>query len=137
MPGQAPPLPDERAQLLAFVAQQRDGIRYAAYGLTDEQARLTPTAGTLSIGGLVKHTADMEAGWIDLVLERQREAGPEEYEDNFRLGPDETLAGALARLDEVAEETEAVITALDLDRPVPVPKGCLTLLGTLDGLPGH
>jgi hypothetical protein len=38
MPGQAPPLP-ERAQLLAFIAQQRDGIRYAAYGLTDEIVR--------------------------------------------------------------------------------------------------
>jgi hypothetical protein len=123
MPGQAPPLPDERAQLLAFVAQQRDGIRYAAYGLTDEQARLTPTAGTLSIGGLVKHTADMEAGWIDMVLQRQRESGQQEYEDNFRLGPDETLAGALARLDEVAEETDAVIALIDLDQPVPVPQG--------------
>ena len=123
MPGQAPPLPDERAQLLAFIAQQRDGIRYAAYGLTDEQARLNPTAGALSVGGLVKHTADMEAGWIDMVLERQRDTGQEEYEDNFGLGPDETLASALARLDEVAAETEAVVARLDLDQPVPVPKG--------------
>jgi uncharacterized damage-inducible protein DinB len=123
MPGQAPPLTDERAQLLAYVRQQRDGIRYAAYGLTDEQARLTPTAGTLSIGGLVKHTADMEAGWIDMVRKRPSAGGQGEYEDNFRLGPDETLAGALARLDEVAEETEAVIAVVDLDQPVPVPQG--------------
>jgi hypothetical protein len=35
MPGQAPPLPDERELLLAFLNQQRDGLRYAAFGLTD------------------------------------------------------------------------------------------------------
>ena len=45
MPGQPPPLEDEGAQLLAYIAQQRDGLRYAAYGLTDEQARLTPDGG--------------------------------------------------------------------------------------------
>ena len=55
MPGQAPPISDEREGLLAYLRQQRDGIRFAAYGLTDDQARLTPTAGALSIGGLVKH----------------------------------------------------------------------------------
>jgi hypothetical protein len=43
MPGQPPPLTDERDQLLAYIVQQRDGIRNAAYGLTDDQARVTPT----------------------------------------------------------------------------------------------
>ncbi len=38
MPGQAPPLTDERKLLLTYIAQQRDGIRNAAYGRTDEQA---------------------------------------------------------------------------------------------------
>jgi uncharacterized damage-inducible protein DinB len=127
MPGQAPPIADERRQLLAYVEQQRDGIRYAAFGLTDEQARLTPTAGSLSVGGLVKHVTDMERGWIDMVAGRQRGGSFEEqqaaYEDNYRLGPDETLAGALANLDAVARETESVIVDIDLDRPVPVPTG--------------
>jgi uncharacterized damage-inducible protein DinB len=124
MPGQAPPLSDERALLLAYIEQQRDGIRNAAYGLTDEQARLTPSAGSLSIGGLVKHAADTERGWIDMVLQRDRDASVSNYEDNFRLGPDETLAGVLASYDEVARETAAVIGAIsDLGREVPVPKG--------------
>jgi hypothetical protein len=124
MPGQPPPLTDERAQLLAFIEQQRDGIRYAAYGLTDEQARLTPSASSLSIGGLVKHAIDMERGWIDMVMQRQRDASPSGYEDNFRLGADETLAGVLAVYDEVARETASVIAAIDdLNQPVPVPKG--------------
>lgn len=124
MPGQPPPLTDERAQLLAFIEQQRDGIRYAAYGLTDEQARLTPSASSLSVGGLVKHAIDMERGWIDMVMQRQRDASPSSYEDNFRLGADETLAGLLATYDEVARETERVVNGIDdLNQAVPVPKG--------------
>jgi uncharacterized damage-inducible protein DinB len=124
MPGQAPPLANEHELLLAFIAQQRDGIRNAAFGLTDEQARLTPSTSSLSVGGLVKHATDMEKGWIDMVLQRNREASQSSYEDNFRLGPDETLADALARFDEVAHETEQVIRSIDdLSQPVPVPKG--------------
>ena len=124
MPGQAPPLSDERALLLAYIEQQRDGIRNAAYGLTDEQARLTPSASPLSIGGLVKHAIDMERGWIDLVLQRDRPATQASYEQNFRLGSDETLAGVLAGYDEVARETAGVIGAIsDLGQAVPVPKG--------------
>jgi uncharacterized damage-inducible protein DinB len=127
MPGQAPPLTDEAELLLAYIAQQRDGIRCAAYGLTDEQARLTPTAGALSIGGLVKHVAAMERSWIDTVLQRERGAVEDQsgdYESGFRLALDETLADALAQLDEAAEETETVVRELDdLDRPVPVPQG--------------
>jgi uncharacterized damage-inducible protein DinB len=128
MPGQAPMVADERAMLLGYVAQQRDGIRFAAYGLTDEQARLTPTAGGLSIGGLVKHVAATEAGWIDLVAGRDPGGSQEEseaaYEDAFRLGPNETLADALAAYATVAAETKAAINAItDLNQPVPVPKG--------------
>jgi uncharacterized damage-inducible protein DinB len=124
MPGQAPALTDERELLLAYVAQQRDGIRYAAHGLTDEQARLTPTRSTLSIGGLVKHVADMERGWMDLVVQRQRDQSPETYLDGFRLTADETLADVLARYDEVARETASIVRGIvDMNQPVPVPKG--------------
>ena len=128
MPGQPPPLTDERELLLAYIEQQRDGIRFAAFGLTDEQARLAPTPSTLSIGGLVKHVTEMERGWIDTVLQRERprsvEEGVDAYEQGFRLGPDETLAEALADLDEAARETGAAMSAIpDLGQPVPVPKG--------------
>jgi uncharacterized damage-inducible protein DinB len=127
MPGQAPAVTDERTLLLGYIEQQRDGVRNAAYGLTDEQARLAPSASSLSVGGIVKHVADTERGWIDLVLQRDRnssaEAQQSAYEDNFRLGSDETLADALALLDEVAAETAAVVSRIDLEQPVPVPKG--------------
>jgi uncharacterized damage-inducible protein DinB len=123
MPGQVPPVPDERTGLLAYLAQQRYVLRLAAYGLTDDQARETPTSSALSIGGLIKHVATTERGWIDMVL--QRSSGSEDdYVANFRLGPDETLAGVLQIYDEVAAETERVIAGIpDLGQPVPVPRG--------------
>jgi hypothetical protein len=127
MPGQAPPLTDERELLLAYIAQQRDGIRNAAHGLTDEQARLAPSASSLSVGGLIKHAANTETVWIDLVHQRNRgsrEDQESDYEENFRLGPGESLVDVLARYDEVAKETEAVVAGIaDLSQAVPVPRG--------------
>ena len=124
MPAHAPPLTDERELLLGYIVQQRDGIRNAAHGLTDEQARLTPTAGTLSIGGLVKHVSLTEASWIDRVLQRPLGGSEEAYATGFTLLHDETLAGALDAYAAVAAETEAVIRDIDdLSQPVPVPKG--------------
>ena len=123
MPGQVPPISDERDGLLAYLDQQRHVLRVAAYGLTEEQARATPTRSALSVGGLVKHVAHTERGWMDTVLQRDRDEGDAEdaYEDSFRLREDETLAGALAFLDEVAAETGEVVAGLTLDHPVPVP----------------
>jgi len=128
MPGMAPPMTDERQLLLAYLAQQREGIRNAAYGLTDEQARLTPTAGTLSIGGLVKHVTATEEHWIDLAAQRDRGGTAEQrqtdYEAMFWLGQHETLAGVLEAYATVAADTERTVHALaGLDQPVPVPRG--------------
>jgi uncharacterized damage-inducible protein DinB len=124
MPAQVPPLSDECELLLAYIDQQRAGVRNAAHGLTDEQARLAPTAGTLSVGGLVKHVAAAEAGWVDMIRRQPGGGtGEEGYANGFTLGPGETLAGALAELDRVAARTTEVIRGTDLDAPVPVPRG--------------
>jgi uncharacterized damage-inducible protein DinB len=124
MPGNVRPVTDERDGLLSFLAQQRDVIRLAAYGLTDEQARLTSTASTLSVGGLIKHVAAVERGWIDIVLQRPGGNDPETYAENFRLGPNESLSSVLATYDEAAKNTEAVIGSIpDLGTAVPKPQG--------------
>ena len=132
MPAQAPALTDERSLLLAYIAQQRDGIRNAAFGLTDEQARLTPTVSALSVGGLVKHVASTERGWTDMLRTTPRTTTDEttqaddaaDYASGFRLQPGETLADALASYEQVARETEEVLAGItDLGQEVPVPKG--------------
>ena len=127
MPGTSPPVADERSGLLAYLAQQRDALCVAAHGLTDDQARLALTAGSLSVGGLIKHLAATERGWIDIVLQRQSGSGDDAvdgYELSFQLLPDETLAEVLATYEAVAAETEAVMAGIDdLGQAVPVPKG--------------
>jgi uncharacterized damage-inducible protein DinB len=122
MPGQVPPITDERDGLLAYLDQQRHVLRVAAHGLTEEQARATPTRSALSVGGLVKHVALTERGWIDTVLQRAPAADAETaYEDGFRLVDGETLADVLEMYDQVAAETAEVVAGLPLDHPVPVP----------------
>ena len=125
MPGNAPPVDDERGQLLAFLDQQRLVLRLAAYGLTDDQARAQPSASELSVGGLIKHVAKVERSWMDTVLGRQRapEQNEADYERGFHPGPDETLESILADYRQAAAETDEILHSLDLERPVPVPKG--------------
>jgi hypothetical protein len=133
VPGQAPPHTDERELLLAYIDQQRDGIRNAAFGLTDEQARLTPTVSALSIGGLVTHVTAMERSWLDMVVTRDRPAADSgggdvaadeaDYGAGFQLAEGQRLPDALAELDAVAAETAAAVRAAALDDAVPVPKG--------------
>ncbi len=95
MPAVAAPVADEREGLLAYLAQQRLALRLTAYGLTDDQARATPTASPLSVGGLIKHVATAERGWMATVMGRDWERSPDKREASFRLRPDETLAGTL------------------------------------------
>lgn len=124
MPGMPPPVADEREGLLAYLAQQRDLLRIAVHGITDEQARATPSASRLCLGGLVKHVALTERGWIDTVLQRYRPGSPDDYAAGFRLTDDESLATVLALYDDVAAETEAVLAGIDdLGQAVPVPRG--------------
>ena len=126
MPANPAPFADEREQLLEFLRQQRDGVRYAAFGLTDAQAAASPATSTLSVGALVKHVAHVERGWIDLILQRSAGAATnyDAYAESFRFEPGDSLAAAVEHLDDVAADTEAVIRGIDdLGRAVPIPKG--------------
>lgn len=123
-----PPVANERGGLLAYLSHQRRVLRIAAYGLSDEQARLVPSASSLSIGGLIKHVAHSEQLWMDTVLRRDERgtAGERQaaYQAGFRLDPDETLDDVLAFYGQVARETEEIVAGIpDLGRPVPVPRG--------------
>jgi uncharacterized damage-inducible protein DinB len=126
MTGLTPPTTDERDNLLGFLRQQRYVLKLAAYGLTNEQAQLAPSVSALSVGGLIKHVALTERGWIQGTLAGRHLETPEglEYDEGFRFARDENLEFWLNFYDEVAAETEAIIAAEDdLGRPVPVPRG--------------
>jgi uncharacterized damage-inducible protein DinB len=123
MPGNPPPVPDERTGLLSFLAQQRYVLTLTAHGLTDEQARSTPTVSTLSVGGLIKHVASTERGWMDTMLQRESSGGAHDYMADFVMTDEDTLSGLISGYDKVARETEDAVAGVELDDPVPVPQG--------------
>jgi uncharacterized damage-inducible protein DinB len=126
----APTLTAERADLLETLAAHRHFLRHTVQGLTDDQARQRTTASELTLGGLVKHVAAQERGWVRFVLEGPEAiatptdaAGFQKWADEFVLQPDETLAGVLAEYAEIAERTDELVRTLpDLDVAHPLPE---------------
>jgi hypothetical protein len=123
MPGLVPPVSNERAALLGFLAQQRDALCTVAFGLSDEQAAAAPSVSSLSVGGLIKHMAAGERSWMDTA--QLRPGGSiDEYESIFVLGPDETLAGVIDDYRKAGADTDRIVAGIDdLGRAVPVPQG--------------
>lgn len=122
MPGMPDPTADLTDQLLAYVAQQRYNLKLTVHGLTRVQATATPTRSTLSIAGLIKHSAWCERGWIDLATGHTRTGQPD-YLEQFALGSDETVDGVIALYDEVAAETERTVREVGLAHRFVNPKG--------------
>jgi uncharacterized damage-inducible protein DinB len=125
MPGDVPPVADEREALLGFLAQQRYVVRIAAYGLDDAQARERSSSSALSVGGIIKHLALVERFWTSVACQKVKSTGSaEHYEATFRMNPDETLAALLDVYAAAAAETDAAVAVIgDLGAPVPVPSG--------------
>jgi uncharacterized damage-inducible protein DinB len=128
MPGPVPPVVDERHALLSFLAEQRQGLRYAAHGLTDEQAQARPSVSELTLGGLIKHVAICEHQWMVSFVQQgstDHFFATDGYERGFDLGDGETLADVLDRYADVADETEKIVADLpDLGAPLaPTPEG--------------
>ncbi|MET7301462.1 DinB family protein [Embleya sp. NPDC005575] len=112
----------ERDALLEYLATQRAALIQAADGLTDAQASERPTVSELCLAGLIKHSAQVERSWLDILLQRERGDEGADWADGFRLVGAETLADVVALFEEVAEDTETRIRALpDLDVDAPLP----------------
>ncbi|GAB3660413.1 DinB family protein [Actinocorallia lasiicapitis] len=107
----------EKNDLLATLRKHRGFLLHTVDGLTDEQARATPTASALSLGGLIKHVAGVEQRWARFAVggADAMNADPVDWEGQFLLDPDESLAGQIARYEAVAAETDALVGELDLD----------------------
>jgi uncharacterized damage-inducible protein DinB len=121
MPGNAPSTNTETEALLAYLVQQRDGLKHAAYGLTEDQLRAKPTRSALSVGGLMKHGALTERSWIAL-LSGSAGMGEADYGDTFQLTDGDTVQSLQVLLDEVGQHTATVVAELEsLDERVQLP----------------
>ncbi|MFE4965418.1 DinB family protein [Streptomyces sp. NPDC056660] len=115
---------DEREALLAFIEEQRGGIRRALLGLTDEQAASRPSASELTLAGLLKHVAEVEQSWIARARQEPPaiERDQSNWHETFQLVGDETVASQLAHWEEIAAETEKFIRSVpSLDDTFPLP----------------
>jgi uncharacterized damage-inducible protein DinB len=122
MPGFVPPVGNEKDTLLGYLIHQRYVVRLTAYGLDDEQAREARAPSPLTVGGIVKHLTAVERFWMQVVQQRVQDTGQDDYQDNFKVGDGESLEALFAAYDEAGTETDAIVRALDLGEPVPVPK---------------
>ncbi len=141
----SPALDGERADLLAELADARAALIRTVQGLDDEQIAERPTVSALCLGGLVKHVASTEESWLRFVVEGPSamafdlpegvtwedfgagtaSAYPQwaiDRQNDFQVLPGETLAGVLARYEEVAARTAEVVAGLrDLSVTHPLP----------------
>ena len=105
---------DEREQLLRWLGYLRGAVLRKVAGLGEDAARWTPGGRLIPLVGIVHHLTRVEWRWIDgALLGRPVQRGDEE----FRPGPDLTLAAAAAAYRRRAAETDAVVRATDLTTP--------------------
>jgi hypothetical protein len=131
MPALAPPVADERSALREFLAYHQSAYFAVSHGLTDDQARSTPSVSALSIGGLVKHATGMQRTWMARVAAapgappkdpRPFEQISREFADQHVMRPVESLAGLLDAFKAQNATTLRLVESADLDAAVPVPR---------------
>jgi uncharacterized damage-inducible protein DinB len=114
----------EREDLVAVLASQRELFRITLRGIDDEQARQRTTASELTLGGLLHHLISCERHWTTVIQERDEtaELDVSKFEGEYAMGADETVVGLLAEWDEVAAATANLIrTEKSLDTSIPTP----------------
>lgn len=100
----APAIHDETTGYAEYLDQQLEALRASAHGLSEEQARSTPTRSALSIGGIIKHTSYV------IAPPQEKQAHAEEggeisadalaaFMDTFALRPQESLADTIEVFD--------------------------------------
>jgi hypothetical protein len=111
----ARPVTDERDAFLTFLDQQRAALQAAVLGLTDEQARATPAASSLSLGGLIKHAARTERRWVVAGIAGEPLPGLwpiQDWDSDFQMDPSETLDGLATYYAETAALTERIVAGI-------------------------
>jgi hypothetical protein len=110
---------DERAQLDAFLDDNRAELLEAVEGLTDEQARRRLVPSLTSPVSLVKHAAAVERVMFQKTLAGRSEdeiEGIANGDDrSWVVGDEETLDSVVAEYRAAAEESRRIAASYDLD----------------------
>jgi hypothetical protein len=113
---------NERAGLNEFLDLQREALIEKLQGVSDEDARRTPTVSSLSLLSLVKHSAIWERRWFQVVVAGRRFSGewPEAQpldENGFRITHEDTIETVVAYYREQIVASREVLKTVDLNAP--------------------
>ena len=117
----------ERAGLFEFLGYKREALIEKLHGLSDEQARMTPTASSLSLLSLVKHSAIWERRWFQVVVagrtfpgewpHARPDAGSEGEDTTFRLTDEDTVDTVVAEYRKQIAASNEILDTFDLEAP--------------------
>jgi hypothetical protein len=118
----------ERAGLREVLDVQRDALIGKLQGLSDDDARKTPTVSALSLLSVTKHSAIWERRWFQVIVAGRHFAGEwpevqsEEMDETFRLAPEDTTQAVVDYYREQIAASNEIIGSLDLDTPCAWPE---------------
>ena len=125
------PVATEGQTVLEYLKYQHTALFAASHGLTDEQARRTPTVSTLCIGALIKHATTLQYAWTQQVVLGELRAAPDDprsltgmmadLADQHTFHDNESLESLLDAYREQNAETLRVFAEADLDATIVVP----------------
>lgn len=113
----------ERAGLVEFLDYQREALIKKLDGVSDHDALRAPTASSLSLLSLVKHSAIWERRWFQVIVAGRRfpgewpEVRTEEPDQTFQLTDEDTVKTVLAYYREQIAASQQILGSFDLDAP--------------------
>jgi uncharacterized damage-inducible protein DinB len=118
----------ERAGLLEFLGYKREALIASLDGLSDEQARMAPTASALSLLSLVKHSAIWERRWFQVIVAGRSfpnewpEVRSDDEDSTFRLADKDTIETVVADYREQIAASNEILDTVDVEAPCAWPE---------------
>ncbi|WNI30766.1 DUF664 domain-containing protein [Streptomyces sp. ITFR-6] len=119
---------NERDALGGFLDKQRAGLLRKTEGASDADALLTPTVSSLSLLGLLKHSALRERRWFQVIVagwvfpgEWPETAEEGWFDEDFRVDERDTVKHWTAYFEEQAAISREIAAGLPLDTPCAYP----------------
>ena len=112
---------DERDALNGFLDRQRAGLIKKVRGISDADARRAPTASSLSLLSLLKHSAVWEDRWFQGVVAGRTlpDGWPDKKssisDEDFLVDEADTVEQWIARYEQAAEAARQIVAARRLD----------------------
>ncbi|MGB8859154.1 MAG: DinB family protein [Ilumatobacteraceae bacterium] len=118
----------ERAALIQFLDHQREALIDKVHGVSEAAARLTPTVSSLSLLGLVRHSAIWERRWFQVIVAGRSVPGEwpsvrsRDADATFSLTDQDTVETVVAEYREQIAGSNEVLSTFELGAPCALPE---------------